>query len=364
MSTKLCKKVSDRLGKVKPFKPKRQKSPDEKVAQKVRKRFGGGAYERTPEADTYTVSVKKQPKKEKPDLKNRLGNFMIRDNEKLAVDYLNDLRALSREVPEVSFYEAANKSSVKSLKSTLDKLLNRSELFAERGFFGVVRDGVRATIFMPDADKNYPKVIKAMANKKYKVDKIYAEDANEFLIFNKDGTFKMIDDVDVRFGKNARPSGYQDVQMRFRKGKHIYELLILPGPNSLMTKNLEHEQVYELFRAYETKGFKADAGAKEIIKGIQNQFFELTKKLYYQALQKDVFGAKNNSEAVTFTKENVNTVNKLLKSLKALYRGKFEALSPSKRSASDFKQTKNYKQLNNLEHKVREVMDFYKPIEQ
>lgn len=324
---------------------------------------GGGAYERTPKTDTYAVSVKKQQEKEKPDLKNRLGNFFIRDNEKLAVDYLNDLRTLSREVPEVSFYKEANKSSVKSLKSTLDKLLNRSELFAERGFLGVVRDGVRATIFMPDADKNYPKVIKAMANKKYKVDKIYAEDANGFLMFNKDGTFKMIDDVDVRFGENARPSGYQDVQMRFKKGKNIYELLILPGPNSLMTKNLEHEQVYELFRAYDTKGFKADAGAKEIIKGIQNQFFELTKKLYAQALQKDVSGAKNVTEVITFSPENVNVINNLLKSLKTLYRGKFEALPPSKRSVSDFKDTKNYKQLDELEHKVHNIIDFYKPID-
>ena len=217
---------------------------------------------------------------------------------------------------------------------------------------------------MPDADKNYTKVINAMKKKGYKVDKIYAEDANEFLIFNKDGSFKMIDDIDIRFGENACKSGYQDVQMRFKKGKNIYELLILPGPNSLMTKNLEHEQVYELFRAYDTKGFKADAGAKEIVKGIQNQFFELTRKLYAQALQKDVFGAKSNSEVIAFSKENVSKVNKLLKSLKDLYRGKFEALPPSKRSVSDFKDTKNFKQLDELEHKVREVLDFYKPIEQ
>lgn len=46
----------------------------------------------------------------------------------------------------------------------------------------------------------------------------------------------MVDDIDVRFGDNAVPSGYEDVQMRFEKNGNLYELLILPGPNYLAIK--------------------------------------------------------------------------------------------------------------------------------
>ncbi|MFQ8626129.1 MAG: hypothetical protein ACLSA2_06490 [Candidatus Gastranaerophilaceae bacterium] len=135
-------------------------------------------------------------------------------------------------------------------------------------------------------------------------------------MLDKNGIPKMVDDIDVRFGDNAVPSGYEDVQMRFEKNGNLYELLILPGPNYLAIKNKEHELVYENFRKYDT--FVKDDGAKQIIKAIKKEYHKLTKGLYADAKHRDASGAKK-SEQITFTREGVESVDKLFKSLKTLF---------------------------------------------
>ena len=298
-------------------------------------------------------------------VKNRIGDFLVHSNRKLAEAYKADLQRVAVEVPGASFIKEANKSSTKELKSILSKLASRSEQFSERGYRGVIRDGVRATIFLPDADKNYVKIVEAMKRKGYKIAKNFAEDSDGNIVLNSDGFPKMVDDIDVRFGKNAVPSGYEDVQMRFKKGKELYELLILPGPNYAAFKNKEHKLIYENFRAYKDKGLRDDEGAKQIIKAIQAEFHKITRQLYKQALERDVLGSRNVSSApVTFTEKGIDTVNNLFKSLKILYRGKYDALPPSKRYMMSFKHTKNYRNLDKIENNLRKFMEEYKPISQ
>ena len=240
------------------------------------------------------------------------------------------------------------------------KLGKRTEQYSERGYSGVIRDGVRATMFIPEADKNYVKIVKEMQKKGYKIAKTFAEDSKGNIILDKNGVPKMVDDIDVRFGDNAVLSGYEDVQMRFEKNGNLYELLILPGPNYLATKNKEHELVYENFRKYDT--FVKDDGAKEIIKAIKKEYHKLTRALYTEAKHRDVSGA-NKSEQITFTQESVDTVDKLFKSLKTLFLGKFNAQPPSKRSKPSFKQTKTYENLDAVEQKLRKVIDLYSPVD-
>lgn len=90
---------------------------------------------------------------------------MVDKNRKLAEIYKNDLEQIAQGIPEVSFYRELNESSTKELPSILDKLANRTDQYSERGYSGVVRDGVRATIFMPDANKGYTKIVKSMEKK-------------------------------------------------------------------------------------------------------------------------------------------------------------------------------------------------------
>ena len=156
------------------------------------------AFERTPKTDTFvkTSSAKTVVKKEETkavDTKNRLGDFLIKQNKQLAAQYMNDLEEVAQAIPEASFYREINKSSTKELPSILDKIARRTEQFSERGYSGVIRDGVRGTIFLPDADKNFVKVVKAMEKKGYKIAKTYAEDKNGNIILGKDGLPKMVD---------------------------------------------------------------------------------------------------------------------------------------------------------------------------
>lgn len=370
---KLSQKVLNGLGKVPKTKPKPQNIVDGVNINSVKKFNKRGRsntslpLERSPKQDTFVaqteqISSTTAPKKSE-NKRTHIGDFLVASNKKLAETYKSDLRRVALEVPGASFIMEANTSSTKELKSILGKLASRSEQFSERGYKGVIRDGVRATMFMPDADKNYMNIVKAMQKRGYKIAKTYAEDANGNIILDKSGMPKMVDDIDVRFGKNSVPSGYEDVQMRFEKNDNLYELLILPGPNYAAFKNKEHGLVYENFRAYKESGLRNDEGAKQIIKAIQSEFHNITRQLYKQALERDVLGSRNAATTpITFTEKSIKTVNQLFKSLKTLYRGKFDALPPSKKSKLDFKQTKNYRALDTIENNLREFMEEYKPI--
>lgn len=370
---KLSQKVLNVLGKVPKTKPKPQNIVDGVNINSVKKFNKRGRsntslpLERSPKQDTFvaqTEQISRTTASNKSENKRtHIGDFLVASNKKLAETYKSDLRRVALEVPGASFIMEANTSSTKELKSILGKLASRSEQFSERGYKGVIRDGVRATMFMPDADKNYMNIVKAMQKRGYKIAKTYAEDANGNIILDKSGMPKMVDDIDVRFGKNSVPSGYEDVQMRFEKNDNLYELLILPGPNYAAFKNKEHGLVYENFRAYKESGLRNDEGAKQIIKAIQSEFHNITRQLYKQALERDVLGSRNAATTpITFTEKSIKTVNQLFKSLKTLYRGKFDALPPSKKSKLDFKQTKNYRALDTIENNLREFMEEYKPI--
>lgn len=371
---KLSEKVLRGLGKVPKTKPKAKNIVDgvnivSKKYKKYTKSNISVPLERSPQKDTFvaqtTPNKNVRVNKKRENRRPNIGDFLVDRNRVLAEAYTSDLQRVALEVPGASFIKEVNKSSTKELKSILGKLASRSEQFSERGYKGVIRDGVRATMFLPDADKNYVKVIKAMEKRGYKIAKTFAEDANGNIVLNKEGFPKMVDDIDVRFGKNSVPSGYEDIQMRFEKGGNLYELLILPGPNYAAFKNKEHELVYENFRLYKETGLREDEGAKQIIKAIQAEFHNITRQLYKQALDRDVLGSRNiSSQPVTFTEKGINTVNNLFKSLKTLYRGKFDALPPSKRSRPDFKQTKNYRNLDTIENNLRRFMEEYKPISQ
>ena len=372
---KLSQKVLSGLGKYPRTKPKPKNIVDGVNINKLKKSGKNNRsntsspLERSPKNDTFSVQTNKNTKaasaKKQEDRRTHIGDFLVKSNMRLAEDYKSDFKRVALEVPGTSFMMEANTSSAKGLKSILEKLASRSAQFPDRGYRGVIRDGVRATIFMPDADKNFPKIIKAMENKGYKIAKTFAEDANGNIVLNRNGMPKMVDDIDVRFGDNAVPSGYEDVQIRFEKGDKLYELLILPGPNYAVFKEKEHKMVFENLRKYKDDVFRNDEGAKQIIKAIQKEFHTVTRPLYKQALERDVLGSRNVSpEPITFTEKGIDTINKLFKSLKTLYRGKFDALPPSKKSKPDFRQTKNYRTLDMIENNLRKFMEEYKPITQ
>lgn len=372
---KLSQKVLSGLGKVPPTKPKDKKIVDgvRVTVKKVRKKLGGGTsanLERTPKKDSFEVSDSNLIKRsdtttetqKNVSSKNCIGDFLVKQNRKLANQYVNDLEAVAQAIPEASFYREVNKSSTKELPSILDKIARRTDQYSERGFSGVIRDGVRGTLFLPDADKNYVKVVKAMEKKGYKVAKTYAEDKNGNIILGRDGMPKMVDDIDVRFGDNSVPSGYEDIQMRFEKNGNLYELLILPGPNYAAIKNKEHSLVFENFRKYDAAKITDDDGAKQIVKGIKKIYHGLTRRLYEDAKLRDKFGASKASQ-ITFSKEDVEKADNLFKSLKTLFLGKYNALPPSKRSKPRFKDTERYKTLDAIEQNLRNVLDLYKPID-
>lgn len=323
--------------------------------------------ERVPEKDVFEVATKKvatEPKLKSSSLrKTTMGDIWIARNKLSAEAYKKDLRLAVKEVPGAEFMEEFNQSSTKELDRILQKLNERNEIFKARGFNGTIRDYVRATVFMPEAEQNYTKIVKSMEKKGYKVADTFVEDADGKLILDAAGKPKMKPDIDVRFGDNAVPSGYEDVQMRFMKGGKLYELIILPGPKYASFKNKEHKMVYENFRDYKNIPFANGEGAKHIIKALKKEFHSLTKRLYKDALARDTHGNLASTEPITFTKENITTINKLLKDLKNMYSGHYNALPPSKRPHSNFKNTKTFKDLDQIEKNLREVMKEYKPID-
>lgn len=329
-------------------------------------------YERTPNADTVEVSPKaeaqkaeKKKKEEEKDTKNRIWYFFEQQRKRIAAPYTRDLEAVAQEIPEASFSPDANICSVKGLDSTLKKLKQNEKMFAQGGFNTAVRDGVRGTLFIPDPQKDYTKIIKAMEKRGYRIDETFLE-KDGMVVLDKNGLPKMGKDIDVRFGDNAVPSGYEDVQVRFYKGqgrnKKIYELIILPGPNYLNFKNKEHELIYEQFRDYKDFGFREDRGAKSIINSMKDVYNSLTRRLYADAKSRDVNGAASVTEAITFSKKDVKQVKEYMKSLKELFAGKYAMLPPSKQ-VKPFRETQKYKKLDELEQKLLVALDIYKPIE-
>ena len=329
-----------------------------------------GKFDAVSELAEGAKNVVKKAKTKKP----CLGDVWLAHNQALSDEFKDDVAAAVLDVPGATFIPEFNVNSVKGIQRMLDKLLKRNEEFEARGFKGTIRDYVRATAFMPDADKNYMDLVDAMKNlgkktkkggkrrKGYEIADTYVEDANGQLVKDAAGKPVMKKDIDVRFGDNATPSGYEDVQIRFAKGDDIYELLILPGPNYASFKNHEHTHVYEKFAEYD-KFLKNDVGAKQIVKGIKKEFYTLTKRLYAAAKERDISGIAANTAPITFTKENIKTIDDLFKSLKNLYRGKFNALPPSKRKDREFKNTQIAMNLDSVEKELRKVMEMYKPID-
>ena len=202
-----------------------------------------------------------------------------------------------------------------------------------------------------------------MEKKHYKIAKNFAEDAEGNLIIGPDGKPAMIDDIDVRFGKKACASGYEDVQIRFKKGDVLYELIILPGPHYLSTANREHELLYEQLRKYKSIGIDKEAGAKQIIAAIEEYFYKLSRSWYAEAKLKDKKGLSAVSSTVSFSHEDIKDLNELFKSLKNLYLGKWNSLPPSKKNVPNFKDTKIFASLNEVEKELRKLMDMFKPAE-
>lgn len=320
--------------------------------------------ERSPERDVLIKesSEAKKVQKSKKDNSTKVGDFLIKRNMELAEEFKNDLEKIALSNPEITFSRSLNETSVKELISILEKIAKRSEQFKERGFTGVIRDGVRARIFMADPDKNYPKFIEEMKKKKYQIAKNFMEDAEGNIVLGKDGKPVMVDDIDVRFGEKARPSGYCDVQMRFVKKGALYEVIILPGPNYLDTANREHKLLYEQLRKYSILGLDKDVGAKQIIAAIEEEFYKLSRSWYADAQLKDKKGVSAAKEAVAFTPEGIKSLNELFKSLKNLYLGKFNSKPPSKRTSENFRDTKVFQSLNEIERDLKKVMDMFKPV--
>ena len=373
MIKKIAPKVERILGKYPKTQPKAKphapKEANDVIPKKARKKHSWynkrrTNLERTPKEDTFEPSKSQKgtkPSLRRPSATMNLGDFVVWRNKQLAEKYKDDLEKIAQIIPEVTFFRAANETSAKEMKSILAKIEKRSEQFLERGYRGVVRDSVRARIFMPDADKNYGKIIDEMKKMKYKVALNYVDDAAGNAIKNSDGTFKMAEDIDVRFGKNAKKSGYEDVQIRFQKDDVLYELIILPGPNYMNAANKEHD-VFENIKKYTNYNLDKDMGAKQIIAAIEETFASFSRRLYAEALVRDKGGAKKITESTTFTPEEVKDINALFKSLKNLFLGKFNALPPSKRLKPAFKDTKTYANLHLLETNLRKFIDLYKPV--
>ncbi len=365
---KLCKSVSDSLGKKPRAKAKKVVQDIVDTTKKVRRKQSWKAKKdssltRQPQIDTVQLQSKPKAQTKKASTpKDNIGDVYREQKMKHAMQYLHDLDDVAQEIPEASFFIELNKENVvKSIKSMIIKLTKREDKFKERGYHEVVRDEIRARMFLPDADKNYVKVVKAMEGKGYKIADTMAEDANGNLLLDASGNPVKVMDIDVRFGDKAQASGYQDVQIRFKKGKELFELIIMPGPNYMQAADREHK-IFDIFKLYDSQGYTKDVGAKEIVNAIKDQFGIVTRKLYDAAEKRDTLGSAQVSEPVTFTEEGIKTLNALFRSLKNIFRGKFELLPQSRRSAINFADTQTARNLNTQERNLREYMDLFKPV--
>ena len=372
---KLNKHISDALGKIPKIRSLKPKSAEQQPAipkrtrhkQSWRAKVNANRLERSPSKDTVEIKnqdnkpVEKKTRTRSP--KTNIGDIFTAGKRELARAYLSDLDDVAQKVPGATFIREANsETSVKKITSIIGKLAKREDKYNERGYKEVIRDEIRARMFMLDADQNYQKIIDAMAKKKYKVAKTLEEDASGNLVMAENGQPKMIPDIDVRFGAKAQASGYQDVQIRFEKGGMLYELIILPGPHYMFAANKEHA-IYDQFKRYDSLGFTRDIGAKQIVNALKQEVGKVTRKLYDAAEVRDRFGTSITQDPVSFTPEELKTVNGLLSSLKKLFLGKFNTLAPSKRSAAEFKDTKTAINLNDIEQNLRGLLEAFKPKE-
>lgn len=369
---KLNKHISDALGKIPKIRSFKSKTTEEQSAIPKRTRHKqswkakvANKLERTPSRDTVEIknnnTTPVEKKKRKPAPRTNIGDIFTAGKRELARAYLSDLDDVAQIVPGATFIREANsETSVKKITSIIGKLAKREDKYNERGYKEVIRDEVRARMFMLDADQNYQKIIDAMAKKKYKVATTLEEDANGKLVMGENGKPKKVPDVDVRFGDKAQASGYQDVQIRFEKGDMLYELIILPGPHYMFAANKEHA-IYDQFKRYDSLGFTRDIGAKQIVNALKKEVGKVTRKLYDAAEARDRYGTSISQEPVSFTAEELKTVNGLLSSLKKLFWGKFNTLAPSKKSAPEFKDTKTAINLNDIEQNLRGLLEAFKP---
>lgn len=373
---KLSKRVADALGKIPKIKSMKPKEADaslqaqKKVRHKKswRAKSAASTLERTPAKDTVEINKSQvtkpvEQKKRTRASKTNLGDIFTASKRELARKYLNDLEDVAQIIPEATFFREVNsETSVKKISSIIEKLAKREDKYSERGYKEVIRDEIRARMFLPDADINYTKIVDAMKKKGYKVATTFEEDANGNLILDEHGKARKIPDIDVRFGEKAQPSGYQDVQIRFEKGDMLYELILMPGPHYLSAANKEHD-IYDQFKRYDSLGITKDIGAKQIVKAIKSEFGKVTKKLYDAAEQRDRFGSAQAAEVVSFTPEEVKSLNGLFSSLKRLFMGKFNDLPPSKKTVPEFKDSKTAQNINSIEQKLRGFMELFKPTE-
>lgn len=375
MISKLSKRLSDALGKIPKIKSLKSQNTQEQTGtpKKTRRKQSWKAkaaqnkFERTPVKDTVEIksqNVKPVEKKKRiPIQKTNIGDIFTASKRELARTYLSDLDDVAQTIPGATFIREANsETSVKKITSIIGKLEKREDKYNERGYKEVIRDEVRARMFMLDADQNYQKIIDAMAKKKYKVATTFLEDAHGKLVMGENGKPKTVPDIDVRFGENAQSSGYQDVQIRFEKNGMLYELIIMPGPHYMFAANKEHS-IYDQFKRYDSLGFTRDIGAKQIVNALKQEVGKVTRKLYDAAEARDRFGTSTTQDPVSFTPDEVKTINGLLSSLKKLFLGKFNTLAPSKRSASEFKDTKTAINLNDIEQNLRSLLEAFKPKE-
>ena len=77
---------------------------------------------------------------------------------------------------------------------------------------------------------------------------------------------------------------------------------------------------------------------------------------------RDTKGAASITEPVTFTKKGVQNLKELFDSLEDMWRGKYLALPPSKRT-KPFKETQKYKQLSEIRASLMEFVNKYSPID-
>ena len=377
---KLSADVIRNLGKIRPTKAKPENivngvnvNSAAKKASKKAKRTAAVAndYVRSPQTDVVNINgVEKTNKATKTNQAQNqprracIGDFFIEQNRKWTEPYLNDLDKVAQKFPDVSFVREANIYSTKSLESTLSKLARTDEaIFAQGGLLSAVRDGMRATMYMPNAATGYEKIVKEMEALGYKLADTFAEDSKGFMIIGKDGMPIMTKDIAIRMGEKAQPSGYEDVQMRFIKKGKIFELIILPGPNYHAVKEMEHKAVYEPIRKYKELGFTKDTGSDKVIDGIKKEVRSVTGRLYKDAEMRDTNGAASITEPVTFTKKGVQNLKELFDSLEDMWRGQYLALPPSKRT-KPFKETQKYKQLSEIRASLMEFVNKYSPIDQ
>ncbi len=287
-----------------------------------------------------------------------------------------DVAVVCQNLPGWTFVaEYSKPNSIKRVNSTLDKIAKREEKYREFGLNSTVRDFVRLTVFRPDAEKinpltnrpHYMDFFEAMEKKGYKIAETEKE-VDGRVVFDAKGNPVMIPDIDIRKGENKVPSGYGDIQARLTKKGKLAEVIILPGMNYAVTKNFEHEMVFEKFRLYETQKLPKSEGAKGMIKELRKTFAGLTGQLYDDAEMRDAKGM-GTGQVITFTKEHIKKIDSLFKDLKELYYARFRSNNKTHVSMlseadarKEFEASAIFIRLDTNEQNLRKVMDLYKPI--